>query len=174
MLVGLGASATREVPFPPCAPERLGAAGSPPESLKKERNIASLADLGTDRKKMRKWRCDKCGMSTARLDGEATPLPSTWANSAEGRFCLTCRRDRAASAAVESAPSDSPLAVRAGLGRTALIEFEVSRTPDHTDGAIAKACRTSVSKVAKARSRLRLPDPPSQSASRQAQTEARG
>lgn len=113
----------------------------------------------------RKWTCDRCGMSTARIDGEATPLPSTWASSAEGRFCLMCRRDRAASAAVASAPSDSPLAVRAGLGRAALIEFEVSRTPDHTDGVIAKACRTSVSAVAKARSRLRLPDPPSQPAS---------
>jgi hypothetical protein len=62
---------------------------------------------------------------------------------------------------VESAPSDTPLAARAQLGRAALIEFEVSRRPDRTDGAIAKACRTSVSAVAKARSRLRLPDPPS-------------
>lgn len=103
-------------------------------------------------------------MSTGRIDGEAIPLPSTWASSAEGRFCLVCRRERAASAAVESAPSDSPLEARTRLGRTALIEFEVRRTPDQTDGAIARACRTSVSTVAKARSRLQLPDPPPRSA----------
>jgi hypothetical protein len=105
-------------------------------------------------------------MSVGRIDGEPTPLPSTWASSAEGRFCLLCRRERAASAAVESAPGDSTLEVRAQLRRAALIEFEVNRTPDHTDGAIAKACRTSVSTVAKARSRLRLPHPPPPPASR--------
>jgi hypothetical protein len=109
---------------------------------------------------MKQWTCDKCGMSTGRIDGGTTPLPSTWASSADGRFCLMCRRDLAASAAVESAPSDSPLAERTQRGRAALIEFEVSRTPDRTDGAIAKACRTSVSAVAKARGRLRLPAPP--------------
>jgi hypothetical protein len=109
---------------------------------------------------MKQWTCDRCGMSAGRIGGESAPLPSTWASSADGRFCLMCRRERAASAAVESAPSDSPLAKRAQLGRAALIEFEVSRTPDRTDGAIAKACRTSVSAVAKARGRLQLPAPP--------------
>ncbi len=46
------------------------------------------------------------------------------------------------------------------LRRAALIEFEVRRTPDHSNGMIAKACRSSVSAVAKARDRLGLPDPP--------------
>jgi hypothetical protein len=110
--------------------------------------------------KARKWACDQCGVSVGRIDGEPVPLPDTWASSAEGRFCLLCRRDRAANAALDSAPSGSPRDVRARLRRAALIEFEVSRTPDHTDGAIAKACRTSVSTVAKARSHLRLPNPP--------------
>ena len=40
------------------------------------------------------------------------------------------------------------------------IEFEVSRRPDHGDGAIAKACRSSVSAVAAARQRLQLPAAP--------------
>jgi hypothetical protein len=86
-------------------------------------------------------------------------LPDAWASSAEGRFCLGCRRERASEAALDSAPGDSPVAARAKLRRAALIEFEVSRTPDHSDGTIARACRTSVTAVAKARSRLRLPDP---------------
>jgi hypothetical protein len=108
----------------------------------------------------RKWTCDKCGVSTGRIDGEPTPLPATWTSSAEGRYCLVCRRERAADAALETAPSGSPLEARARLRRAALIEFEVSRTPNQTDGVIAKACRSSVSAVAQARGRLRLPHPP--------------
>jgi hypothetical protein len=98
--------------------------------------------------KKTKWICDQCGVSVGRIDGKPIPLPSSWVSSAEGRFCLVCRRKRAASAALDAAPSDSPLDVRARLRRAALVEFEVSRAPDHTDGAIAKACRTSVSTVA--------------------------
>ncbi len=104
-----------------------------------------------------KWTCDGCGMSVSRIDGERTVLPPTWASSAAGRFCLVCRREQAANAALEAAPSDSPIDVRARLRRAAMIEFEVRRTPDHTDGAIAKACRTSASTVAEARRRLELP-----------------
>jgi hypothetical protein len=116
----------------------------------------------------KKWTCDQCGVSVGRIDGEPIPLPNTWTSSAEGRFCLVCRRERAANAALESAPSDSPLEVRARLRRTALIEFEVRRTPDDSDGKIAKACRTSASAVAQARSRLRLPHAPLPSKARRA------
>lgn len=107
----------------------------------------------------KKWTCDSCGMSVSRIDGERAALPDTWASSSEGRFCLVCRRERAAAAALEAAPSDSTIDVRARLRRAAVIEFEVRRTPDHTDGAIAKACRTSAAAVAEARRRLRLPKP---------------
>jgi hypothetical protein len=106
-----------------------------------------------------KWTCDGCGVSASRIDGKPVRMPASWAISAEGRFCLVCRRDRAAEAALQAAPSDCPIDTRAKLRRAALIEFEVSRTPDHTDGAIARACRTSVTTVARARRRLRLPDP---------------
>jgi hypothetical protein len=107
-----------------------------------------------------KWTCGGCGVSASRIDGEPVPLPETWASSTEGLFCLVCRRARAAEAALDGAPSDSPVAARAKLRRAALIEFEVSRTPDHADGIIARACRTSVSAVTRARRRLELPDPP--------------
>jgi hypothetical protein len=100
-------------------------------------------------------------VSAGRIDGAPTPLPDSWAKAKGGQLCLVCRRERAAEAALQAAPSDSSRESRAKLRRTALIEFEVRRTPSHTDGAIAKACRSSVTAVSKARQRLRLPDPPS-------------
>jgi len=108
----------------------------------------------------RKWTCEGCRVSAGRIDGESVPMPSNWISSNEGTYCLICRRERAADAALDAAPSDSPVATRAKLRRAALIEFEVSRTPDHPDGIIARACRTSVSAVTRARRRLELPDPP--------------
>jgi hypothetical protein len=104
-----------------------------------------------------KWTCDHCGVSVSQIDGSRVTLPEAWTRSPEGTFCLLCRRERAAQAALESAPSDCPLETRAKLRRAALIEFEVRRRPDHGDGAIAKACRSSVSAVAAARRRLKLP-----------------
>jgi len=120
----------------------------------------------------KKWTCGGCGVSAGRIDGESVPMPSTWVDTSEGVFCLICRRDRAAEAALDAAPSDSPVAARAKLRRAALIEFEVSRTPDHTDGIIARACRTSVSAVTRARRRLELPDPPPSSAESRAKHRA--
>ncbi len=112
----------------------------------------------------KKWTCDGCGVSASRIDGEAVALPDAWVASADGHFCLVCRRDRAAEAALEAAPSGSPVDARAKLRRAALIEFEVSRTPDNPDGVIARACRTSVTAVTRARRRLELPDPPPRTA----------
>jgi hypothetical protein len=108
----------------------------------------------------KKWTCDHCGVSVSQMGGESVELPDTWITSSEGTYCLICRRERAAQAALEAAPENSPLEERAKLRRAALIEFEVSRRPDHGDGAIAKACRSSVSAVAAARVRLKLPAPP--------------
>ncbi len=116
----------------------------------------STATVGRTAKK---WTCDQCGVSVSRMDGGRVELPDTWDRCKDGLFCLNCRRDRAAQAALASAPDDSPIEVRAKLRRAALIEFEVSRRPDHGDGAIAKACRSSVSAVAAARQRLKLPPP---------------
>ena len=107
----------------------------------------------------KKWTCDRCGVSVGQMDGTQVPLPEVWTHERNGTFCLGCRRERAAEAALESAPEDSSIEVRAKLRRAALIEFEVSRRPDHNDGTIAKACRSSASAVAAARQRLELPPP---------------
>jgi hypothetical protein len=106
------------------------------------------------------WTCDGCGVMASRIDREPVPLPNAWDETAEGCFCLVCRRQRAADAALDAAPSDSPADARVKLRRAALIEFEVSRTPEEADGTIARACRTSVAAVTRARRRLQLPDPP--------------
>jgi hypothetical protein len=98
-----------------------------------------------------KWTCGRCGVSASQIDGTRIPLPESWATSTDGLFCLTCRRERAAEAAVEAAPDDCSNDVRAKVRRSGLLEFEVRRAPDRADNAIAKACHTSASAVAAAR-----------------------
>lgn len=109
--------------------------------------------------KATKWTCDRCGVAIGRIDGARVPFPKSWERSRAGTFCLGCRRDRAAQAALDAISDDSTAEIRAKLRRAALIEFEVRRRPDHGDGAIAKACHSSVSAVAAARQRLKLPAP---------------
>ncbi|MGE5527447.1 MAG: hypothetical protein ACM3Q9_02155 [Methanosarcina sp.] len=107
----------------------------------------------------KKWTCDQCGVSVSRAGGEKVGLPASWAKSKDGTFCLLCRRDRAAQAALDSAPKDCGLEDRAKLRRAALVEFEVRRRPNHGNGEIAKACRSSVAAVVAARKRLKIPAP---------------
>jgi hypothetical protein len=107
----------------------------------------------------KKWTCDQCGVTLSRLGGEKVELPASWAKSAEGTYCLLCRRERAAQAALDNAPKDSGLEERAKLRRAALVEFEVRRRPSHGNGEIAKACRSSVAAVVAARNRLKIPAP---------------
>lgn len=115
--------------------------------------------MPTETAKANKWTCDGCAVTVTRIDGSSTGLPPSWSLSTEGQFCLVCQRARAADAALDAAPNDSSLEARAKLRRAAVIEFEVRRTPEQTNGAIAKACRSSATAVAKARDRLQLPLP---------------
>jgi hypothetical protein len=98
-----------------------------------------------------KWTCDRCGVSVSRMNGERVPLPDSWTTASDGLFCLTCRRERAAEAALDAAPEDCSSEARTKLRRSGLLEFEVRRAPDRADNAIAKACHTSASAVATAR-----------------------
>jgi hypothetical protein len=100
------------------------------------------------------WTCDRCGMTTSRIDGDRSPLPDSWAIGADGQFCLACRRERAAEAAQEAAPGNCDGNTRAKLRRAGMIEFEVLRAPERADNVIAKACHSSASVVAAARQRL--------------------
>lgn len=107
----------------------------------------------------KKWTCAECGVTVSRAGGERVALPDAWSKTSDGTFCLLCRRERAARAALESAPADTGIEEKAKLRRAALIEFEVRRRPNHGNGEIAKACRSSVAAVVAARKRLKLPAP---------------
>jgi hypothetical protein len=121
-----------------------------------------------------KWTCDRCGVSAGRMDGGRVVLPDTWDSSAAGRFCLGCRRERAGDEALESAAAE-PRDARVRRRRAAIVEFEVRRTPDHADNAIAKACGSSASVVAEARQRLGVATPlPSTTRRRSAERRASG
>ena len=101
-----------------------------------------------------KWTCETCGVSASRSDAEATPLPGSWETGADGTFCLGCRRHRAAEAAAEAAPATADRNDRAKLRRAAVVEFEVRRAPERTNGSIAKSSRSSITAVVAARRRL--------------------
>lgn len=78
----------------------------------------------------------------------------TWTESEEGIFCLGCSRALAGEAAIDSAPADCSSEDRVRLRRSAMIEFEVRRTPDSPDRRIAQACRTSAAAVKAVRERI--------------------
>lgn len=101
----------------------------------------------------RKWTCDRCGVVVSRMHGKRVPLPETWIESSAGCYCLGCRRERAADAALE-ATTEGDRGARAKLRRASLIEFEVQREPDRSNNTIAKACRTTPAAVAAVRRHL--------------------
>jgi hypothetical protein len=101
-----------------------------------------------------KWTCGDCGVATSRSDAAEAPLPAGWDDCADGTFCLGCRRRRVGEAALEAAPVAADRDDRMRLRRTAVIEFELRRSPDKTNGSIAKTCRSSIPVVAATRRRL--------------------
>jgi hypothetical protein len=101
-----------------------------------------------------RWTCSECGVTISLSGTLAMPLPEAWEDCTEGTFCLGCRRQRIAEAAVDAAPDEMDRDGRARLRRTALVEFEVARSPDKTNGSIAKVCRTSIPAVAAVRRQL--------------------
>jgi hypothetical protein len=104
--------------------------------------------------------CGGCGVTVSRIDGGRVVLPETWVRSGEDTFCLNCRRSRAAEAAEDGLTEETKIEDRAKVRREGLIDFELKRTPDLTDRAIARACRTSAATVAAARRRLKMDDGP--------------
>jgi hypothetical protein len=102
----------------------------------------------------RSWTCGGCGVSVSRIDGGRVSLPASWARSEAAVFCLTCRRSRASEAAERRLGDECKIEDRARARREGLVEFEVRRTPELSDGTIARACRTSAATVAAARQRL--------------------
>ncbi len=106
-----------------------------------------------------RWTCAKCAVSVGRIDGQPQTRPETWTESEDGPLCLVCSRTMAAEDALDSASSDSTREDRARIRRTALIEFELRRTPDALDSSVAHACRTSTGAVAAVRLAAEKPEP---------------
>jgi len=103
------------------------------------------------------WTCGRCEVTVSWMaDVERPELPATWSREGDELFCLACRRDLAAEAALGKAPEDASNADRTKISSRARIEFELKRKPDREDNRIAKACNTSIDAVRKARARLGL------------------
>jgi hypothetical protein len=88
------------------------------------------------------------------MDGAVSGLPLNWTEVDDSAYCLSCSRALAGDAALELAPESSSREERVRLRRDAVIEFELGRTPDKPNRAIAQACRTSATAVATVRTAL--------------------
>ena len=101
------------------------------------------------------WTCARCQVTVSWMaEVERPELPATWAQEGGELYCLSCRREMAGEAGVAKAPKDASSAERQKIESQARIEFEIKRRPESEDNRIAKACRTSVVAVRKARARL--------------------
>jgi hypothetical protein len=99
--------------------------------------------------------CHRCKMTVQWMTGHEAPAqPAHWSVEAGELHCLACRRDLAAEAGVDDLPEDTPLDKRVQAKTRARLDFEVTRDPERGDGEIAKACRSTVAGVKKARERL--------------------
>lgn len=79
--------------------------------------------------------------------------PPHWVKEGKRFYCLACRRERAIEAALEDC-NEVGLEARAKVRSAAVVEFEILRDPDRTEGEIARAARTSIGAVRKARKAL--------------------
>ena len=80
-------------------------------------------------------------------EGDAPP---NWVRVNGSYYCLACRRERAVEIALEDV-GDVGIEARAKVRSSAVVKFEILRDPDRTEGEIAKAARTSIGAVRKAR-----------------------
>ena len=93
-------------------------------------------------------------MTSRWTEGLVPKLPPNWVRDNGLFYCLVCRRERAIDDAIDAA-GDVSTADRAKLRSSAVVDFELDRNPDRTEGEIAKAARASISAVRKARSTRR-------------------
>ena len=105
------------------------------------------------------WTCARCGVTASWMPGSGSGRPADWVDVGGGLHCLVCRRAEAGDEGVAASPDEANAASRARIRTAAVVEFEIRRDPGRTNGAIARACRTSVPAVVKARARIGLPPP---------------
>jgi hypothetical protein len=101
------------------------------------------------------WTCARCDVTATRMAGHECPgAPANWIEDGDEAFCLGCRRALAGEAGLIGVPLNTSTARRAQIRKMALIDFEVERDPSRSNGEIARAIRTSVVAVHKARERV--------------------
>src|SRR5262249_42750963 len=101
------------------------------------------------------WTCSRCLMTARFMPGAArVGLPTGWADDDGALYCIACRRDRAAEAAMNLTPVGTSLGDRRRAGLLGRIEFEVERDPNRADTRIARACESSVAAVKRVRERM--------------------
>jgi hypothetical protein len=83
--------------------------------------------------------------------------PSEWREEGDELYCLACRRAIAGEAGLEAAPEETTNEGRAKARAAALVEFEIRRDPERANSVIARACRTSIPAVVRARRRIGIP-----------------
>jgi hypothetical protein len=104
---------------------------------------------------MSSYTCTRCGVTVRWMPGHESPgLPESWSEESGNCVCLACRRELAAETSVESAPDGATRESTAKLRSRAVVEFEIQRDPERSNGEIARSIRSSVMAVAKARQRL--------------------
>ena len=102
---------------------------------------------------MKEFTCARCEVHSRWTEGLGALDAAATGSRTNGLFyCLVCRRERAIDAAIERA-GDISTADRAKLRSSAVVDFELARDPDRTEGEIAKAARASIGAVRKARKR---------------------
>jgi hypothetical protein len=92
-------------------------------------------------------------MTSTWTNGRDEGAPPHWVKDRGLFYCLACRRENAIDAALSEA-GDIGIEARAKVRSAAVVEFEILRDPDRTEGEIARAARTSIGAVRSARKRL--------------------
>ena len=104
------------------------------------------------------WTCSRCEVTARWMPGAiGGGRPAEWREDGDELYCLGCRRALAAEAGLEAGPEETTNEGRAKARARALVEFEIRRDPDRANSVIARACRTSVPSVVKARRRIGIP-----------------
>src|SRR4029079_8211736 len=95
--------------------------------------------------------CARWEVPSRWTEGLGAATPPNWVKEKGLYYCLVCRRERAMEEAVEDAGGQSVSNTdRAKLRSAAVVDFEIARDPDRTEGEIAKAARASIGAVRKA------------------------
>jgi hypothetical protein len=103
--------------------------------------------------KVKEFTCARCEVVSRWTEGLGAATPPNWEKVNGLYYCLVCRRERAIDAAIERAGDGISTADRAKLRSAAVVDFELARDPDRTEGEIAQAARASIGAVRKARKR---------------------